>query len=188
MITIRQGRKEDAAFIAKGVAMAIGEESIRFYCGEEYLSVLAHIASMEVSQYSYRNALIAEADGDRVGVALSYDGNRLAALRAPTLHYIFEATGTHHRIPDETGPGELYLDTLAVLPEVRGKGIGGKLIEAVKERAKAMDLPATGLLVDFDNHPAQKLYAAHGFRPNGTQDFLGHPMHHLLAPLVLGQS
>ena len=178
-IEIRPGRIADAPFIAKGVAMAIGDESIRFYCGEDYLSVLEGIAALEISQYSYRNALIAEADGLAVGVAVSYDGGRLEELRTPTLRHIFETVSKNHQIPDETGPGELYLDTLAVLPGFRGKGIGGMLIEATKERAKDLGLPAVGLLVDFDNATAQKLYAGHGFTQAGDGDFLGHPMHHL---------
>lgn len=68
-ITIRQATKADAALIAQVVAMAIGdEEGVRHYCGEQYLDVLADIASQSDTQYSWQQTLVAEVDGEAVGI------------------------------------------------------------------------------------------------------------------------
>lgn len=63
-IIVRAARPEDAATIAHAVALAIGDErALQAYCGEDYQAVLTEIARREATQYSYRQALIAEVDG-----------------------------------------------------------------------------------------------------------------------------
>lgn len=180
IITIRKATRNDSDLISNAVAMALGEESSLYYCGEDYLGVFKQIAEMEISQYSFQNTIIAEVDGSPVGAVVSYDGGRLSELRCPTLSAILAATGKQHEIPDETEVGELYLDSLCVLPEFRGQGIGKRLIQAVKERAKEIGLPIVGLLVDFENPKAEKLYSSLGFVRAGIKDFLGHPMYHMV--------
>lgn len=179
-IIIREAVKEDAPLIAQAVAMAIGEESAGYYGGEDYDTVFTEIAAREDTQYSYLNAHVAEMDGIPVGIAVSYDGGRLPDLRHHTLTHIQEATGKSHLIPDETGAGELYLDSLFVLPEYRGRGIGTRLLEAVISKAHELELPGLGLLVDHDNPSAERLYTAVGFERQDEKEFLGHPMHHLV--------
>jgi ribosomal protein S18 acetylase RimI-like enzyme len=51
---------------------------------------------------------------------------------------------------------------LAVLEDVRGRGVGAKLLEAVDERARAMNCCKVTMEVRTDN-PARRLYARHGF-------------------------
>ena len=81
---------------------------------------------------------------------------------------------------DETQAGELYLDSLAVLPEYRRQGIARKLLLATKERANRMGLPCVGLLVDKDNPVGEALYASVGFRYKNDNQWGGHPMKHLV--------
>ena len=75
---------------------------------------------------------------------------------------------------------EFYLDSLAVLPEYRGRGIGAQLINAVKERAFNEYGKNLGLLVDFENPDAERLYQSVGFERADVKDFLGHKMWHLV--------
>ncbi|MDY3100754.1 MAG: GNAT family N-acetyltransferase [Porphyromonas sp.] len=178
-ISVRKATPADAELISKAVAGAIGDESSAYYCGKDFLGVFREIARTPHTQYSYENAIIAETDSVPVGVAVSYDGEKLKELRTSTLSIISEMTGKMHEIADETEAGELYLDSFYVLPEYRGKGIGKKLLEALAGKARVMGLPAVGLLVDFDNPKAEKLYLSQGFSPRGEKDFLGHAMHHL---------
>ena len=74
---------------------------------------------------------------------------------------------------------EYYLDSLAVLPEYRGKGIGACLLHAFCERAFSEGAERVGLIVDIDNPNAEKLYVAQGFEYVGERIFLGHQMRHL---------
>ena len=52
---------------------------------------------------------------------------------------------------------------LAVLPELRGKGVGRKLLMAVREKAEALGCCKVTLEVREDNHRARGLYHSLGF-------------------------
>ena len=178
-LNIRKATQSDAPLIASVVAMAIGEESAILYGGENYMNVFEEIALLENSQYSYRNAFVAEINGNAVGAVVAYDGAELYPLRKTTLEIIYKHTAKELQIVDETDASEFYLDSLAVLPEYRGRGVGAKLIHAVKERAFNEYNKNLGLLVDFDNPRAEKLYASLGFERVDRTTFLGHDMWHL---------
>jgi len=81
---------------------------------------------------------------------------------------------------DETQAGELYLDSLAVLPEYRRHGIAKKLVMATKKRADMMHLPCIGLLVDKDNLEGEAFYTSIGFRYVNNNQWGGHPIKHLI--------
>jgi DNA-3-methyladenine glycosylase I len=81
---------------------------------------------------------------------------------------------------DETQAGELYLDSLAVLPAYRRQGIARQLLLATKERAVSMGLPVVGLLVDKGNPIGEALYASLGFRYVNDSSWGGHSMKHLV--------
>ncbi len=180
IITIRKAKKSDAPTIAKAVVMGIGdEEALKRYCGEDYISLLSMIASHENSQYSYINCLIAEINGNNVGAVIGYDGAKLLELRNNTYSIIHEALGRTPHIPDETEAGEFYLDTLAVFPEYRNKGIGKSLIAAICRQAFENGHEHVGLIVDHDNPKAEALYTSIGFVRVGTKEFFGHQMWHM---------
>lgn len=180
-LNIRKATINDATLIAKVVAMAIGDDIAKVYCGENHQMVLKELACMEVSQYSYRNVLVAEVDGMPAGAAVAYDGADLYKLREATLKTISRYTGKELIIKaDETDSSEFYLDSLAVFPEYRGRGIGAKLILAVKEKAFNEYNKNLGLLVDFENPDAERLYKSVGFERMNVKDFLGHKMWHLV--------
>ena len=179
-LNIRKATINDATLIAKVVAMAIGEESAILYGGENYMNVFEEIALLENSQYSYRNAFVAEVDGKAAGAVDAYDGAELYPLRKTTLEIIYKHTAKELQMADETDSSEFYLDSLAVFPEYRGRGIGAKLILAVKEKAFNEYNKNLGLLVDFENPDAERLYQSVGFERADVKDFLGHKMWHLV--------
>ena len=179
-LNIRKATINDAPLIAKVVAMAIGEESAILYGGENYMKVFEEIALLENSQYSYRNAFVAEVDGKAAGAVVAYDGAELYPLRKTTLEIIYKHTAKELQMADETDSSEFYLDSLAVFPEYRGRGIGAKLILAVKEKAFNEYNKNLGLLVDFENPDAERLYQSVGFERADVKYFLGHKMWHLV--------
>lgn len=179
-IRVRQARREDAATIAKAVAMAIGDEAaLRAYCGDDYLGVLTEIARREGTQYSWQFALVAEVEGVVAGAVVGYDGARLAELREGTFAVIREHIGRTPTIPDETQAGEAYLDSLGVLPKFRGLGVGGELVAVFCEKAFVEGRERVGLIVDYANPNADRLYSSLGFERVGTKLFFGHRMWHL---------
>ena len=179
-IIVRAATLKDAEVIAQAVVLAIGDEvTLRSYCGDDYVAVLTEIARQEATQYSWRNALIAEVDGVAAGAIVGYDGAQLRALRNGTFTVLLERIGRVPNILDETGRGEYYLDSIGVFPQFRGLGVGRALIEAFCNKAFAAGHDCVGLIVDYDNQQAEGLYTSLGFECVGTRLFFKHQMWHL---------
>ncbi|MSO80840.1 MAG: GNAT family N-acetyltransferase [Alphaproteobacteria bacterium] len=65
--------------------------------------------------------------------------------------------------------GEAEIVTLAVAPGRQGGGIGGALVGAFLEAARAAGATRAVLEVAEDNAPARAVYARHGFRQAGRR-------------------
>jgi len=181
-------RQQDAPFIGASVVDAIGEEIAANLAGENHtvgdvIDMFASLAGRDDTQYSYRNALVAlDDEGEPVGVCVGYDGALLHELRRPFFEVVTERLGQHlEGVEDECEPNEFYLDTLAVLPAHRGKGIASQLLKAMIERAREAGKPA-GLLVDKINPRARRLYERVGFVQVGERPFVHVLMDHMQYP------
>ena len=186
MIEIREAVESQAAAIASLIMTAMTDECCLYFCGEgrgldDFRQMMTMLVEHDDSQYSYRNTLVAM-DGDRVvGISVSYDGAHLHQLRRAFIQAAKQQLGKDHSgMDDETQSGDLYLDSLAVLPDYRRQGIARKLLLATKERANRMGLPCVGLLVDKGNPAGQALYTSVGFRYANDNQWGGHPMKHLI--------
>ena len=186
MIEIKDARKEQSPDIARLIMTAMTDDCCLHFCGEGYgledfRGMMTMLVEREDSQYSFRNTLVAM-DGDRlVGIAVSYDGCRLHELRQAFVEAVKTCIGKDHSgMDDETQAGELYLDSLAVLPDYRRQGIARRLLKATKEKADRMGLPCVGLLVDKGNPAGESLYVSVGFRYVNDNSWGGHPMKHLV--------
>ena len=184
-IVIRQAEKRHAQEIARLIMMAMTDECCLYYCADgcsldAFYRMMTYLVNREDSQYSYRNTLVAM-DGEKVvGISVSYDGGMLHELRRAFIEAAKEYVGKDNSgMDDETQAGELYLDSLAVLPEYSRRGIAKRLILATKEKAEAMYLPCVGLLVDKGNPDGEALYASAGFRHMNDSRWGGHEMKHL---------
>ena len=176
MIEVREATKIQAAEIACLIMTAMTDDCCLYFCGEGYgledfRKMMTILVEREDSQYSYRNTL----------VAMDEDNERLHELRHAFIEAAKEHIGKDHSgMDDETQAGELYLDSLAVLPEYRRQGIARKLLLATKERANLLGLPRVGLLVDKDNPVGEALYTSVGFQYVNDNQWGGHPMKHLI--------
>lgn len=173
-IVVREARREDAPLIARVVCMAV-EYDVKHPIYPVFLA----LAASEHAQYSYRNTLVCEVDGSPAGAIVGYDGALLEELRKPIFPLLERYLGAIPDIEDETEAGEFYFDSLAVLPEYRGMGVGRALLVALRERAFVAGHSRVGLIVDVDNPEAERLYMSLGFRRVGPKRFLGHDMWHL---------
>lgn len=185
MIEIREATKDQSAEIASLIMMAMTDDCCLYFCGEGYgledfRKMMMTLVEQETSQYSYKNTLVAMAGDKVVGISVSYDGGHLRKLRTAFIQAARELIGKDHSgMEDETQAGELYLDSLAVLPEYRRQGIARKLLRATKKKAERMHLPCVGLLVDEDNPDGEALYISVGFQYAGESRWGGHAMKHL---------
>ncbi len=185
MISIFEAQKSQAAAIASLIMMAMTDDCCQYFCGPGYgladfRKMMIGLVESDHSQYSYTNTLVAMDGQQVVGISVSYDGGRLHELRRAFIEAAKQHIGKDHSaIDDETQAGELYLDSLAVLPAYRRRGIARRLLLSTKQRADRMGLPCVGLLVDADNPVGEALYASVGFRFVNHSEWGGHPMKHL---------
>lgn len=186
MIEIREATKAQAAEIANLIMTAMTDDCCLYFCGEghgleDFRSMMTMLVEREDSQYSYKNTIVAMDADSVVGISISYDGGRLHELRRAFIEAAKKYIGKDHSgMDDETQSGELYLDSLAILPAYRRQGIARRLLMATKARAEQMKLPCVGLLVDKDNPVGEALYASVGFRYANEGQWGGHPMKHLI--------
>lgn len=184
-MTIQPATRQHAPVIARAVMMAVGDEICNDFAAPDHTvddvhRLFTHLAALDDSQYSYRNTLVALDDnGNVAGVCIGYDG----ALLHPLRRRFFEAAKAilnrdMEGMADETSPDEFYLDTLAVMPQHRGKGIGSALLMAMAERARSLGKPAA-LLVDKTNPKAEALYRTLGFSYIDDRPFAGVYMSHM---------
>lgn len=177
---------EQSPEIARLIMMAMTDDCCLYFCGdgyglEDFRKMMTILVGREDSQYSYKNTFVATDEDKVVGMAVSYDGGRLHELRRAFIKAAKEHIGKDHScMDDETQEGELYLDSLAVLPEYRHHGIGKKLLMATKERANRQGFPIVGLLVDKGNPVVEALYTSVGFRYVNDRQWGGHSMKHLV--------
>ena len=186
MVEIQEATKNQAPEIANLIMIAMTDECCLYFCGkgyglEDFRQMMTMLVEREDSQYSYKNTLVAMVNHQVVGISVSYNGGHLLELRRAFIEAAKKHIGKDHSgMDDETQAGELYLDSLAVLPEYRYRGIAKLLIRATKERANSMGLPCVGLLVDKANTSGDTLYSSVGFRYVNDNQWGGHPMKHLI--------
>lgn len=170
-IHFRPAGPEDALFIARGFHTAMLYEDVP----EERILLFAEkICTRDDVLYSWKNTLLA-CDGDTpVGMLTAYDGRFYPTLRATTMQLIKELLGTvFEGMEDEASCGEYYLDSLAVIKDHRGRGIGRMLLQKGIEEGQRLGLKTT-LAVDPVNERAQRLYHSLGFEQVGELFIFGH--------------
>jgi len=166
-ITIRPAQQVDATFLGRCVCEGIGFEIFEQETPQntEIAAGLFPLAAREDTLYSYKHALVAEVDGSVAGALISYPGAQYHVMRNVTFRDLpaFQNLDVD-AMPDEAGAGEFYLDTLAVLPQYRRRGVGEGLmrtrIEWVEQNHPDLRI---SLLVDPDNEKGQRLYTRLGF-------------------------
>lgn len=180
-MTIRQATPSDAPVIARAIVMAVGIDIISSIGEPDRVEAMfCALAARHDTQYSWVNTLVAvDTDGTVAGVAVAYDGAGLQSMRRHFFDAVAASFGRDmSAMDDETDAGEFYLDTLAVMPQYRGRGIARSLIDATAQRAASAGKPL-GLLVDKDNDKARSLYLSAGFVPVGERPFAFTLMDHL---------
>ena len=182
LMQVRKAILEDSDFIGSLLMLATGEVIYRFIRERNFQKArefLIHFVKQENNQYSFQNCRIIEKEGEVIGVLLGYDGNKLKELREPVLAHIHQFLDPNLTVEDETQDGEFYIDSIGVLPNHQGKGLGARLIQSVIEEQVFGNGKTLGLLVDKANPAAKKLYLKLGFQPVGEKMLMGISMEHL---------
>lgn len=181
-VVIESAAQGQAPEIASLIMEAMDHDCCRNFAGPEHTlddfhRMMTKLVSMDDSQYSYRNTLVAKVGGDVAGCLVAYDGKDLLRLRQRFIEAAREFLGRDFSAMDEeTKAGEYYLDSLCVKTDFRKRGIATKLI---KEAIRRHGTQPIGLLVDHTHPWAERLYRAIGFEFVGETTWGGHAMNHL---------
>ena len=178
-ITLRKATAADSRFIAENVLRALHIDDT----DERHICHLADISRREDTLYSWRNATIALCDGVPAGLMVAYDGARYRQMRDVTFPMIRMYVGEdYYQMDDEAAPGEYYLDSLAVIPQYRCRGIASALIQEMFRQRDEAGIPLATIAVDPENDTAYRLYLRSGFRPEGHINVFGTNYDRLVCP------
>lgn len=146
---------------------------------EKSIDFLQQLIEQSNNQYSYENVTLVKDNDEIVGAFTLYDGSELDELRKPVLELLKDKYNRVITPQDETQAGELYIDTIAVYPHFRGKGYGGIILDYIIEEYAHQKEQTLGLLVDFTNPKAKKLYEAKGFKVVGEKQLMSENHEHM---------
>ncbi len=174
---LRRARREESRRVAE--LMDIAGHGLPAYVwslsadeGQEPIEAGARRAAREDGNFSYRNAVVAEEDGEVVAMVLAYrlpdagegaDPDEVPELLRPLLELELLA------------PGTFYVNGLATLPRYRGRGLASMLLEAARELAAEAGCDELSIQVFEQNEGALGLYERHGYRVVARRRAVPHP-------------
>ena len=165
-ICIRDARPDDAPFLAKCIMAGMHFYDFETDIPEDTIIYerLTECERREDLLYSYRYTRVAEMDGIPVGSLISYPGDIYREMRHKTFSELWPDLSRLDEESDmETGPGEYYLDSLAVLPSCRHHGIGRALLLDGIRKGESLGYNRIALVADSEMPHLVQLYESIGF-------------------------
>lgn len=143
--------------------------------GQDPLDAGAARARREEGGFSYRNAVVAEAEGGIAGMLLAY---RLPAAPdpRPALDDVAPVLRPLIRLEWEA-PGSFYVNAIAVFPGHRGQGYGRRLLALADDLARDAGADRVSLQVFEGNAGAVRLYRRLGFVETASSEAVPHESH-----------
>ena len=184
-ILIRKAGRGDADFLAEIILMAGRAhcrkgiwEVILGGTDEENRSFLQFLTVTQKPHLFHHSLyLVAEADGHRAAALGGYAPQNAgySALREAMPEAIRnsgrgpldpEAQDRMGRVlpcVPESLEGAWIIDSVATLPEYRGRGLAGRLLESILDRGRELGFRQAQINIYIGNTPAQRLYEKQGF-------------------------
>lgn len=168
-IEIRDAKIEDVEIVAWAVLTALDMET-------DEMKKFIDSCSDESTMYSWKNSIVAVVDNNIVGCLIAYEGSWYKELRKRTWSSLWDDIDSNYleSIETEAHDGEFYLDSMAILPEYRGYGIGKLLLAYAIEKGEKLGCAYSSLLVDKDKPKLEAYYQTMGFERFGEMVFFGH--------------
>jgi ribosomal protein S18 acetylase RimI-like enzyme len=166
----RRARPTDAAALADLVHFA--SEGLALYLwtkmagpGGDPWAVGRERARREEGGFSYRNAVVAEQEGQVVAALIGYplpDVPEPPPADPPAMFVPLNEL-------EDLVPGTWYVNVLAAYPEHRGKGYGAALLGVAEELARETRRRGLSIIVADTNTGARRLYERCGYREVATR-------------------
>jgi ribosomal protein S18 acetylase RimI-like enzyme len=180
---IRPAKPEDAADIARLILLS-AEQFLPAVFGPQIRSGLERLAARGSTLFSFAYAVIADVDGRCAGMLLGYSGKEKAREDPATGLGLLRVLGFDmakrlgrllrvQRLIGSIAAGEWYVSNVAVVPEMRGRGIGRALLAEAERRARRAYCARIVLDVETDHDPAISLYTSLAYaRTSTTPSFI----------------
>lgn len=117
-------------------------------------------ARREEGSFSYRNAIIREAEGKAAACLIGYplpDEPEPIPADMPAMFVPLQEL-------ENLAPGKWYVNVLAAMPDQRGRGHGGALLALAGEFARDAGCSGLAIIVSDANTGARRLYERTGYR------------------------
>lgn len=173
-IIIRPAQKKDAISLAPLIYSAI-EDLAEHFTGalsiKQAIDRLTTLIAEEGNRFSYQYGLVAEENGNIIGIGTSYPENVIDELTFKTIElskefsWYINKEKENRLLNDKEAPkGTFYIDHLAIDKDYRGKGYAKLIIEAMENKGRELGYKVVSLLVDINNPKARALYEKIGYR------------------------
>ncbi|MBD3920619.1 GNAT family N-acetyltransferase [Paenibacillus sp. PR3] len=187
-LNIRAATIDDAEPVARLIYEAIHDIAYQLTgeaTAEDALKALAELFREEGNRFSSKQILAAEVDGKVAGIILCYHGSEADRLDAPIAARLRKRTGNPNPpIDKEADEDEYYIDSIAVFPEYRGRGIAKALLASAEHAGAALGYGRIALNVEYGNDGAERLYRSIGYESDKTITINNTPFHHMFKPLT----
>lgn len=129
--------------------------------GETPWDVGRRRARREEGAFSYKNAVVAESNGEVVACLIGYPlPDRPAPIDRETTPAMFVPLQELENV----APGTWYVNVLAAYPRWRGRGYGARLLSLAERLATEAGRNGLSIIVADTNAGARRLYERVGFR------------------------
>ena len=184
-IHIRPAMRHEARTIAK--LFLISSDGLAAYVWQQLAGPEELLLAVGAKRYaqddipcSYKNCLVAERAGRIIGMA-----HCVAVEEDLPDCYIPELPSDavlqpYKELSHGTAPS-LFVTGLAVFPAARRQGVGSLLLNAVRQRARDLDLDRLSLICFEPNDGACRLYRKEGFAISARRALVPHPLIHYAA-------
>jgi ribosomal protein S18 acetylase RimI-like enzyme len=165
--TYRPADKEDSARLAELINMA--SDGVVEYLFHDLIpemtpvQVVAHNLENDSYPHTFNSAIVAENENDVIGMALSYPSSYHQITDEMRAFFPAERLERFEDFYSARVENSLFLDALGVDASFRRQGIGTRLVELTKEKARKSGYEQLSLIAFADNAPALALYKLLGF-------------------------
>ena len=167
---IRNAKASDADHLVRFINMAADDLPLHFWRrsagpdGDPW-AYGQDRAARTTGNFSFRNAWLAEEDGEVAACLLGYPADPEPGSIAPDTPPIF--------VPllelEALAPGSWYLNVLATYEAFRGRGHGSALLGHAETLARQTGCASISLITANTHAAARQLYAAKGYREIATR-------------------
>ncbi len=185
---IRRAKKTDAPQVSELLYIILDEMDIpmlKVYDKPKVLEFIGKAFNSEAGRFSHNNVTVKEMEGRAVGMAVAYHGADAARLDRELAAIIRDTFSLCEDIilDKEADEDEFYIDSLCIMPEFRGMGIGTELLKSLQEEAGGNSFAKLSINVELNNTRAQRLYESMGYLTEKEMEIAGHSYFHMIKML-----